>query len=332
VKFLIAGLGSIGRRHLKNLVALGEEDIVLYRTGKSTLPDEELKGFLTEYSLDDALGHEPDAVIISNPTALHLDVAIPAAQKGCHLLIEKPISHSMDRINMLVEITENIGIQILVGFQFRFHPTLQMVREYIDDSRLGRVISVRAHWGEYLPDWHPWEDFRDSYAARRELGGGVLLTLCHPLDYLGWIFGEIDTVQGTYESGLDLEVEALVEMNLHFKSGVIASLHLDYLQKPPEHYLAIIGEQGSLYWDGLSGDLIISMTANESSNHEHPPEGFERNDLFLAEMRHFLKVVRGKESPRCTLDEGIRVQQLIENIKHSAQRMDASGKLGKTNE
>jgi predicted dehydrogenase len=229
---------------------------------------------------------------------------------------------------MLVDATEKMGAQVLVGFQFRFHPTLQMVREYIGDSRLGRVISVRAHWGEHLTDWHPWEDFRESYAARRELGGGVLLTLCHPLDYLGWIFGEIDAVQGTYERGLDLEVEALVETTLHFKSGVMASLHLDYIQKPPEHYLAIIGEQGSLQWDGLSGDLNISMAANESSNRQQTPEGFERNDLFLAEMKHFLKVVKGIESPSCTLAEGIRVQQVIKDIQRSAQSMDASGNLG----
>jgi predicted dehydrogenase len=328
VKFLIAGLGSIGRRHLKNLIALGEEDIVLFRTGKSTLPDDELAQFPTESSLKKALAHKPDAVIISNPTALHLDVAIPAARQGCHLLIEKPLSHSMERIDMLVDAIEKTGVQALVGFQFRFHPTLQLVREYIGDSRLGRVISVRAHWGEYLPDWHPWEDYRESYAARRELGGGVLLTLCHPLDYLGWIFGEIDAVQGTYERGLNLEVEAVVETTLHYRSGVMASLHLDYLQKPPEHHLAIIGEQGSLRWDGLSGDLKISMTANGSSKSHKIPEGFDRNDLFLAEMRHFLKVVEGAESPSCTLADGIRVQQVINDIQRSTQRMDATGKLG----
>ena len=328
MKFLIAGLGSIGRRHLKNLIALGEEDIVLYRTGKSTLPSEELAQFPTESSLKKALAHKPDAVIISNPTALHLDVAIPAARQGCHLLIEKPISHSMERIDTLVDAVHKGGGQVLVGFQFRFHPTLQMVREYIGESRLGRLISIRAHWGEYLPDWHPWEDYRESYAARRELGGGVLLTLCHPIDYLGWIFGEMDVVQGTHEGGLDLEVEALVESTLHFKSGINANIHLDYLQKPPEHCLVIIGEQGRLRWDGLSGDLEISMIADVSSNSHKTPEDFDRNDMFLAEMRHFLKVVEGTESPSCTLADGIRVQQVINNIQHSTQNMDAPSKLG----
>src|SRR3990170_4702715 len=90
-KFLIAGLGSIGRRHLRNLNALGENDVVLLRSHRSTLPDEELAGFAIETDLAQALEkHRPAAVIVSNPTALHLDIAIPAAEAGCTLLLEKP--------------------------------------------------------------------------------------------------------------------------------------------------------------------------------------------------------------------------------------------------
>ncbi|MBI2330734.1 MAG: Gfo/Idh/MocA family oxidoreductase [Chloroflexi bacterium] len=89
MKYLIAGLGSVGRRHMRNLVALGEMDIVLYRTHKATLPDDELAGYPVETDLAEALKrHKPDAVIISNPTSLHLDVAIPAAEAGCAILLD----------------------------------------------------------------------------------------------------------------------------------------------------------------------------------------------------------------------------------------------------
>src|SRR5512140_1907619 len=93
MKFLIAGYGSIGRRHMRNLLALGQKDILLYRTHRSTLTEEELAGFTVETDLRAALDYHPDAVIISNPTALHLDVAIPAARQGCHILMEKPVAH-----------------------------------------------------------------------------------------------------------------------------------------------------------------------------------------------------------------------------------------------
>jgi predicted dehydrogenase len=179
MKILIAGLGSIGRRHLRNLQALGVQlpNILLYRTGRSTLPDEELAGFQVETDLAIALAHKPSAVIVSNPTALHMDVAIPAAQAGCHLLIEKPISHSDQRVDELLAAVQKSGSRVLVGYHFRHHPGLQQVKSLLEQHEIGRPLSFHAHWGEYLPGWHPWEDYRQGYSARNTLGGGVILTL-----------------------------------------------------------------------------------------------------------------------------------------------------------
>jgi len=207
MKFMIAGLGSVGRRHLRNLIALGEKDILLYRSGKSTLPDDELKEYVTETNIDAALAHKPDAVIVSNPTALHLDVAIPAAEAGCHLLLEKPISHNLARIEELQAAVERGGGKILVGYQFRFHPGLQGVKRWLEEGKIGKPVSVRAHWGEYLPSWHPWEDYQNSYAARYDLGGGVVLTLCHPFDYLRWLLGDVGSVMGIVGNLGDLRLE-----------------------------------------------------------------------------------------------------------------------------
>ena len=176
-KMLIAGLGSIGRRHLRNLIALGETDIVLLRSHRGALPEDELAGLPTETDLSEALRkHRPTAVVVSNPTALHLDVAIPAAHAGCSLLLEKPVSHSTDRLDVLRQVVSASGAQVLMGFQLRYHPCLLRARELVQTGRLGRLISARVHFGEYLPAWHPWEDYRKGYAARLDLGGGVLLT------------------------------------------------------------------------------------------------------------------------------------------------------------
>ena len=170
MKILIAGLGSIGRRHFRNLIALGETDLVLLRTRKATLPDDELAGYPVETDIHEALQiHNPDAVVVANPTSLHLDVAIPAAEAGCHILLEKPVSHSLDGLGTLRKAAEKSGSKILVGFQFRYHPALNKARELIQNGALGKVLTVHAHWGEYLPNWHPWEDYRQSYAARADL-------------------------------------------------------------------------------------------------------------------------------------------------------------------
>ena len=185
MKILIAGLGSIGRRHLRNLQDMNIGEFVLLRSQRATLPDDELVGIPTEQNLTEALQrHQPDAVVVSNPTAFHLDIAIPAAQAGCHLLLEKPISHTMERVPTLAKIVAQKNLKVLVGFQFRFHIGLQRIKELLDNGTIGAVTSIQAHWGEYLPAWHPWEDYRIGYAAREDLGGGVLLTLCHPCDPL----------------------------------------------------------------------------------------------------------------------------------------------------
>lgn len=315
MKFLIAGFGSIGRRHFRNLRALGERDIVLYRTHHSTLPDDELAGFPVETDLRAALAYGPDAVIIANPTALHMDVAIPAAQYGCHLLIEKPISHSMARVDELRKAADENGVYVLVGFQFRFHPGLQQVRKLLAAGAIGEPLSVRAHWGEYLPGWHPWEDYTGSYAARQELGGGVVLTLSHPLDYLHWFFGEVDALSAyTSQKGLNLPVEDQAEILLRFKSGILGSVHLDYFQRPPAHWLEIIGSQGALRWDNSDGAVQLAQLGKDGQPTARqtysPPEGFERNAMFLDELRHFIEVAEGKARPACTLQDGVAALQM----------------------
>lgn len=312
MKFLIAGLGSIGRRHLRNLTALGERDIILFRTGRSTLPDEDLAEFPVETDLAAALAHKPDGVIVANPTALHLNVAIPAAEAGCHILMEKPISHSMAGIARLRSAVLQGGGQVLVGYQFRFHPGLQQLFQLLREGAIGRPLSVRAHWGEYLPGWHPWEDYRQGYSARADLGGGVVLTLSHPLDYLRWLFGEVDSLWAfaSQSSDLALGVEDTAEIGLQFKNGMLGSLHLDYNQRPPVHHLEIVGSLGTLRWDNSDGSVSIFTDSQGNWSNLPAPSNFERNDLFLAEMDQFLAVCRGEAEPVCGLEDGIQSLKL----------------------
>ena len=147
MKILIAGFGSIGRRHFRNLITLGEHDILFYRTHHSTLDADELTGFTIETDLNKALAHRPQAVIVSNPTALHLDVAIPAAEMGCHIFMEKPLSHSMEGIDDLAAAIKKGGGQFLTGFQFRFHPGLITTHDLLRQNAIGKVISATCPLG-----------------------------------------------------------------------------------------------------------------------------------------------------------------------------------------
>jgi len=330
MKIMIAGLGSIGRRHLGNLLALGERDVLLFRSKKADTKHPADTGnhpgdFPVETNLQAALAHRPQAVIISNPTALHLDVAIPAARAGCHLLLEKPISHTLDRLPELQAALEENNCQALIGYHFRFHPGLERLKDHLESGAIGRPLSVRAHWGEYLPGWHPWEDYRQGYSARPDLGGGVILTLSHPLDYLRWLFGDVRSVWAFSGklSDLELRVEDTAEIGLRFASGVLGSLHLDYNQQPPSHHLEVIGTHGTMRWESAAGTIRIFRAGSAQWLEEVPPDGFERNSLFLSEMRHFLQVCRGEASPRCSFQDGVLALELA----LAALESQAQGKL-----
>lgn len=320
MKILIAGFGSIGRRHFRNLLAMGQTDILFLRSLKSTLETEELKGFVVETSLNAALAHKPDAVVIANPTAMHLDVAIPAASQGCSLLIEKPISDSLNRTSDLQEALFSASGKALMAFQFRFHPGLQKVKDLLEENAIGKVVSAHAQWGEYLPGWHPWEDYRNSYSARRDLGGGVVHTLSHPLDYLHWLLGDVSSVCGYCAQipSLQIETEAVAEIGLNFASGAIANIHLDYIQRPGVHELEIIGDQGTIRWDNADGAVQYYSAVEEKWQKFPLRPGFERNDLFLAEMQHFLDMIEKNVAPICSLDDGIMAEIIANAVLQSS--------------
>lgn len=321
MKVMIAGLGSIGRRHLRHLAALGVKDLVLYRTHRSSLPEEDLAGYPVETELAAALAHQPDAVVVSNPTALHLEVAIPAAEQGCHILLEKPVSDSLEGVDTLRQAAAQSGAQILVGFQFRYHPALRKIADLIKNQAVGRPVSFTAHWGEYLPDWHPWEDYRTSYSARKDLGGGVVLTLTHPLDYLHWLFGPVSGLwaYAGQLSELELDVVDTAVIGIDFASQVVGSLQLNYLQQPPRHQLEIVCTGGTLRWD-QAGNALQVYSAREKSWLSDPlPDGFERDVLFRQQMKHFLQVVEGQAAPFCSLQDGVMALEMALAAQRSAE-------------
>jgi predicted dehydrogenase len=321
MKILIVGLGSVGRRHLRNLVALGQTDLVLLRSGKSTLPEEELHGYPVVTEIDAALRLRPQAAVIATPSALHLQSAIPLAQAGCHLLLEKPVSHNMEGIAELQDALRAGGGQLMVAYQYRHHPGLLAMHRWLEDGAIGRPLIARAHYGDYLPGWHPWEDYRQSYSARADLGGGVVLTLCHPLDYLLWLLGDVTRVSGATAAGagMGLDVEDSAEAALEFASGALGGVHLNYVQRPASHHLTVAGTEGTLDWDQSDGAARLYRARAGTWEVAEAPAGYERNGMFVAEMRHFLDVLAGSAAAAPTLGDGIRSLALALAILESAR-------------
>lgn len=324
MRVLICGLGSIGQRHLRNLRALlgDQADILAFRErdrspvlnpDMTVRPGAELEstyGIRSFTDLDKALDEKPDAVFITNPNTRHLPVALAAARAGCHLFIEKPISHSLDGLEELLELVEQKQLTAFVAYQFRFHPGLQWLKSLLDEGRLGQLAAAHIVNGEYLPGWHPYEDYRQTHPARRELGGGCLRIQTHEMDYALWLFGmprRIFAVGGQL-SRLEVNVEDSVSMLLQCDyqgKPLPVHIHLDYLQRPPQRVCEVIGDAGKAHYDYYAGEVTFHETATGNTE-TYSFRDFDRNQMFMEELKHFLACIRGDAKPLIDLREGIR--------------------------
>ena len=322
-RILIVGYGSVGRRHARNLRELGCRNLLFLRSGRPDAIDQTPPPGRVVSTLPQALALEPLAAVIATPSALHLDAAFPLAERGCHLFIEKPLAADRDLeiCEKLVAAARNRNLVTMIGCQFRFHPLLRGLREGLQAQRLGEVLAARAEWGEYLPDWHPWEDYRDSYAARADLGGGVLLTLIHPIDYLSWLFGNVVEVQGSCRKVASLSTgvpDDWADLDLHFKSGVVGRVHLDYIQKPPVHELWVWGDRGRAHLDYHAGTLSWVMP-DEKTQQVHAERDFARNDMFIEEMRHFLDALASRRATDIPLEDGVAALNIVARARRDAE-------------
>ncbi len=317
---LIAGLGSIGSRHLENLRSLGHDNIILYRSGKGARKYIKDAGTHQVESLEEGLALQPAGVIVSNPTSLHMPAASAAAKAGSHVLLEKPVAHTLDEVGPFKRIVCQNRISVLVGFQFRYHPGLIKIKECLENRRVGKPLSVQVHWGEYLPSWHSQEDYRKSYSARSDLGGGVVLTLSHPFDYLRWLIAEVDSVRATCAklSDLDIDVEDTASITLRFANGVIGNVYLDYIERPGSHWINIVCSNGVIRWDNSSGVTRVYSAEDQQWHEFSLPAGFERNTMFIDEMKNFLNCLSGKEIPRVNLEDGVRALEVALAVKRSS--------------
>ena len=310
MKFLVCGVGSIGERHINNLLALDEKDIILYRQKHNKLRNVTIN-FKIFSSLIEALGEKPDTAIISNPTSLHIPLATILAKNKINLFIEKPISNSSKGINNL---KKNIKIhknKVQIGFMMRYHPAIQEIKKILDDNYLGRPLSARISWGEYLPLWHPWEDYKNSYSARKDLGGGPIFTLSHDVDLLYYFFGKPEKVI-TIESKKSLintTTEQNIETLFKYKDGFMAELHLDFIQLPPKRTWEIIGDNGRLEFDYYSNKLTIfklnyNKTSFTTKVYDYS-KSFDRNNLFIDEMSDFINSIKHNSPTKIQLEDGI---------------------------
>lgn len=323
MKGLVVGGGSIGSRHLRNLVSLGITDLALVEPDgqrRENLSQEiMLVGF---QSLEKGLSWGPDFVVIATPTNLHIVQALDVARAGCHLFIEKPLSHMDEGINELVEIVQCNQLITMVGCNMRFHHGPAAVKRLLDECVIGRVISVSLDAGQYMPDWHPELDYRQRYSANRSMGGGVVLDGIHEIDYARWLFGEVIEVfsYGGKLSNLEIDVEDTVNILLKFESGFSAMLHIDYIQRIYSRTCKVIGDEGTIVWDISKQPQVRWFSAKTKQwNSIELPEHYHINDMYKDELSYFLDCVRENKNTMSDVVDAARVTRLALAIKQSME-------------
>lgn len=271
-------------------------------------------GVTAHDDLDAALATKPDAVFVCTPSALHLDVALRAAAAGCNLFIEKPVSNTIDGLGRLQALVAKQNLVAAVGCQWRFHPCVVRLRAIIESGALGKLSKAEIRYAEYLPDWHSYEDYRTSFAARAELGGGVVLTQIHDYDLAWWLFGRAKTVHATggQLSDLEIDVEDTVRVQIDTAS-VPVLVSQSFAERPPHRSITVRGAAATATLDLLATTLRVEPAVADGL----AVTDYQRNQMFRDEVADFVSCIESGEAPRVPLAEGVAVLQVALAVKES---------------
>jgi len=303
---LVVGVGSIGERHLRCFQATGRVRLALCDTNDDLRRRvAEKYGIERAYaSLDEALADPHDAAVIATPAQLHVPMAIRLAQAGLHLLVEKPVSTSLDRVEELEDELRRRGLKAVVAYVLRFHPALHAMKRAIDAGRFGQPVQLASVAGQHFPTYRP--AYRAIYYTDHATGGGAIQdALTHMLNAGQWLVGPVDSLvaDAAHQVLEGVEVEDTVGL-LARHGRVLASYSLNQHQAPNEWTLTVVCRQGTVRLE-LHAHRWRWMTEPDGPWHEETFGPLERDAMFVAQAGAFLDCIEGDAPPRCTLDEGI---------------------------
>lgn len=320
VKILVIGCGSIGLRHIKNLLEIGAGEVLAFDPDPTRLLG--VKGISNNVKivseLREAWKQKPGAVVIATPTFTHIENALAAAEHGCHMFIEKPLGHSLEGVCELKSTVRKSNLISLVGYNFCYHDCIVKTKSLLSQGTIGNMISARTQSGSYLPERHPNEDYTKGYAASKEKGGGVILdSLSHHLSYWIHLMGMPSEVFCFSEKRGDLKtnVEDTVDVLLRFQEDGVASLHTNSWQRPPKHTLEIVGEKGTIFCDFVENAVKYFDVNTREWQCYHGTK--DSNAMYYNLMKSFVESVQKGEPTDIDVFQGARELEILFKLKES---------------
>lgn len=312
MRIAILGCGSIGIRHVRNLLSLGYPDLVIYDPSPQAREQvARTYGVRCVASRGALWQFNPEVALITAPPHWHIELALEAAQHNCHLFIEKPLAHTTDGVATLQAEVDQRKLCTMVGCNMRFHPGPATVKRLVEEGRIGRVIAARIQSGSYLPSWRPWQDYRQSYSAS-PVWGGAILDCIHEIDLALWYFGDARVIGSAHlqANSIGLETDGLAEILLAHTNGVLSSVHVNFIQRDYRRTCQVIGSEGTLSWDFSLG--YISRYGSDGSVAETipQPEGWEVNQMYRDELVHFFAAIQDRTTTMNPLAGGLRALEI----------------------
>jgi len=329
----VLGCGSIGKRHIANLQLLGFDNVIAFDLQAERRYEVEEKFSIRTFEDRKTLWDQfPEAAFICTPNRFHISLSLEAAKRGCHLFIEKPLSDSMEGVDQLIRLLCEKQLVSLVGCNMRFHPGLRRVKQLLLENAVGRVVSMHVQVGQYLPDWHPKEDYRKSYSANKSMGGGIILDAIHEIDYARWLMGEVESVAcfSGQLSHLEMDTEDTADVLVRFENQAAGTIHVDYIQRSASRTCKIIGDEGIIEWSGTEKEVRWYKASTQHWDSESLPTDWETNTMYVDELRHFARCLSGEEVPEQDVFDAKTALEIALAAKESSDKHSII-KLGHTN-
>jgi predicted dehydrogenase len=325
VKFLVVGLGSMGKRRIRNLQYLRAGTIIGFdiRDDRAKEVEEEYK-IRTFINFDDAMKTNPDALIISTPPDLHAKYARIAAMSNKHFFTEVNVVDA--GLDELINLCKNRKTVAAPSCTMRFNSSVKRIKEVVDKDEIGRPLAFTYHSGQYLPDWHPWEDYRKFYVAKRETGAAREI-VSFELVWLTWIFGGIKTVSCFCgkTSILGIDIDDIYQVLMKFKNGVFGHMQVDVVSRVADRSCKIFGEKGVIFWNLGENVRVYAAKDKQWRTYQEKKQvnvaGYDertKEEQYIEEMKQFIKAIKKEEKYPYTLEEDRAVLQILYAAEESS--------------
>lgn len=312
----------MGKRRIRNLKTLKEREIFGFDIDeRKRIEAKEKYGIKTFKYLKKAILKDSDAIIICTPPHQHLKYALESIKEKKHFFTELNLISS--DVKKMIRNLEGENIIAVASSTMRYIESIKRIKKLIEEKEIGKVVSLMYHVGQYLPDWHPWEDYRQAFFTRKDTNACREI-LAIELNWLTWVFGEIESVsciKGKFSS-LDIEIDDVCNVIMKFKENTLANISIDAISRIPYRQLKVIGENGVITWDKTVNSVKLYTVKNKKwkeykeNKSKVNERSFVNEESYVNEMKAFIEAINNKKN-YYTLNSEIKLLKVLDAIDKS---------------